>query len=535
MNSFKLKPDLATVSEKLQAYYLWIILGVISLLGLIALAYSTRFGLGLVNDSAAYVNGAENLQLGNGYMRTSGAGELKPITHFPPFFSLVLAILTRQGGDFLRTAHILILSLYAVDIFLVGVLVFWICQSKLFAILGALTFALSETFLGVYAYLLSEPIFITLMLLAFLLLWRYLVTSRLSWLLLTGITSGLAYLTRFSAVSIFFTIIFILICIHRPLKQIITSILVYLTGSIPFVIGLWAISTSQSTEFGNRQILVHLIPAGDLFEALKNLLSWAALDVLMDAHIIFGWILSAFSLLFLPALIILVIRWMWKAKINQEVLFESQVLLATLATHIFVYFSFLLVSISFYDASTPLDDRILSILYIPTLILLFSGIPLLFQKIQSKTGQFQSIQPILMAGLLIFVILNSVDGVRAAEQLGRDGLGLNHSGWRESQAIQYVRSLPAQTIYSNRPTAIYLLTGRSSYILPTQIDPVTTTARSSYQDDVELMKMDIQKNNGILVFFMMPAEEVSTQWIEEITEGLTLIKAYDYARIYGAP
>jgi len=70
-------------------------------IGVWAIWYSSPYGFGLVNDSATYVEGATNLLAGNGYVRTSGGGELKPITHFPPLFSLLLAALGMAGFDLL--------------------------------------------------------------------------------------------------------------------------------------------------------------------------------------------------------------------------------------------------------------------------------------------------------------------------------------------------------------------------------------------------------------------------------------------------
>lgn len=52
---------------------------------------NTRWGVGLRGDSYAYISGARNLADGLGYSRVSGGGEVKPITHFPPLFSLLLA------------------------------------------------------------------------------------------------------------------------------------------------------------------------------------------------------------------------------------------------------------------------------------------------------------------------------------------------------------------------------------------------------------------------------------------------------------
>ena len=51
--------------------------------GVWIMQYSTPIGLGLTNDSSAYLAGARNLRAGAGYGYTSGGGEVKPLTHFP--------------------------------------------------------------------------------------------------------------------------------------------------------------------------------------------------------------------------------------------------------------------------------------------------------------------------------------------------------------------------------------------------------------------------------------------------------------------
>ena len=67
--------------------------------------YTTPFGVGLTNDSAAYIGGARSLMAGQGYVRIGGDGLPRPISHFPPFYSLVLAGASRiTGQDPLVTA-----------------------------------------------------------------------------------------------------------------------------------------------------------------------------------------------------------------------------------------------------------------------------------------------------------------------------------------------------------------------------------------------------------------------------------------------
>ena len=88
---------------------------ILSMSGMWLLRAATPFGLSLNTDSVYYVNGARNLLAGDGFTRTSGEGILKPITHFPPFFSMVLAFVGLGGLDPLRGGRLVIILLYGAN------------------------------------------------------------------------------------------------------------------------------------------------------------------------------------------------------------------------------------------------------------------------------------------------------------------------------------------------------------------------------------------------------------------------------------
>ncbi len=128
-------------------------------LGMWLLKDATPYGLGLRTDSAQYINGARNLLEGNGYTRTSGAGELKPITHFPPMFSSLIAMVSLSGLEVMRSARLLVILLFGAGILLFGLLVYRITRSPGFSIAGSFLFATSAVFLEVYAWVMSEPLY----------------------------------------------------------------------------------------------------------------------------------------------------------------------------------------------------------------------------------------------------------------------------------------------------------------------------------------------------------------------------------------
>jgi len=108
----------------------WILIGILLILGAtgaVMLFTTTPLGLGLGNDSVAYIAGARSLLAGNGYSRI-WLYDQKPITHFPPFFSLVLAIIGFTGIDPLTGANGLVIFLYALNTILVGLCAWEIAQ-----------------------------------------------------------------------------------------------------------------------------------------------------------------------------------------------------------------------------------------------------------------------------------------------------------------------------------------------------------------------------------------------------------------------
>jgi 4-amino-4-deoxy-L-arabinose transferase-like glycosyltransferase len=372
-------PKLLTSSRVL---YLTLIL--LSLLGMLALWRSTPYGLGLVNDSAFYIEGADNLLAGNGYVRTSGGGEIKPITHFPPLFSLLLAGVSLSGLELLVAARLLALLLFGTTIFLLGLSVYQLSRSRLFALLGALLLATSDVFLGVYSMALSEALFLALMLAAFLALARGLERPSLGWLAGAGLLLSLATLTRYAGASLYLTAILVVVLVGWAGKTLRWKALgmqvgALLAGGLPLLLA-WGIASrlgdgsrlgSGAESVGNRLVSWHPPALTMLFEAAKNLLTWLAPDDLLGIAPFFGRLLSLVSLLLLPGLLAWLVWRLWPRRAPAA---STPTLAWLLALHVPVYLGFLVVSLTLFDASTPLNARILSPAYLALLGLFAAGL-----------------------------------------------------------------------------------------------------------------------------------------------------------------
>src|SRR5215208_8222567 len=85
------------------SYYLLMIFMAI---GTFLVWYSTVWGAGLISDSFQYTASARNLAQGNGFSLPYGDGELKPMTKYPPGFSILLAVFELIGMTALQGARL---------------------------------------------------------------------------------------------------------------------------------------------------------------------------------------------------------------------------------------------------------------------------------------------------------------------------------------------------------------------------------------------------------------------------------------------
>ena len=514
------------MQPQLQKRFFYIGLILLSLLGMLALWLSTPYGLGLVNDSAFYIEGADNLRLGNGYARTSGGGEIKPVTHFPPLFSLLLAGVSLTGLELLVAARVLVTLLFGVTILLTGLSVYRLSRSVIFALLGAFLLAMSDVFLGVHSMALSEALFLALMLGAFLALSRGLERPSYGWLMGAGVLLSLATLTRYAGASLYLTAMLTVVlagCAGQKWgwKVIGKQLGALLAGGIPLLLA-WGLVSGLSAEgeaVGNRLVTWHPPALRMLFEAAKNLLTWLAADDLLQSAPIFGRLLSLASLLLLPGLLA---GLAWRAWPRRAGAPGTPALTWALALHIPIYLGFLVVSLTLFDASTPLNERILSPAYLAMLVLFAGGLGWAWQWLLQRRNKWR--WAVALVALLV-AAFSLVDGIAAVKQLSTEGQGFANIGWQQSPAIQMVRQLPQVILYSNKPTAIYLLTGRSAYITPTPTDAVTGLEREPFDADLAEMQQRVREGRAVLVLFGLrdSADPEEADLYDTLSAGLPVL------------
>ena len=141
--------------EKKQNLIFWLMLSVIMAVGGILYFRTTPHGVGLVSDSVNYINGARSIAAGNGYFRESGGGILKPITNFPPLYSILLSIPFWLKADWFAAVRYFGLIFFMLNLGLTGILVHAMVKNIWFGLGAALLMLVSKPFLYFQVFAMS--------------------------------------------------------------------------------------------------------------------------------------------------------------------------------------------------------------------------------------------------------------------------------------------------------------------------------------------------------------------------------------------
>jgi 4-amino-4-deoxy-L-arabinose transferase-like glycosyltransferase len=476
--------------------------------GVIFMAWLTPHGVGIYVDSLSYVSSARNLVAGFGMGRLTGLGVLKPMTHYPPFYSLVLAFFHLLGSPELSTARWLSSLAFGFTIVLAGLIIFQRTRSYFFSIFIAILFLLSNPILRNFSWAMTEPLYIVLMLLGFLLLGLYLLNPDKRWLFLTAIIASCALLTRyvgFSLVSAFGIVLLVnrQLDLRHRLKHLGIFLAIVLVPTLIWLVRNWMISETLT----NRILNWHPISSENISFLIKAINSWG----LLPQRLVVGHESLAFSgiIIFLSlAGIFWLIR--SKPKPGKPPTLEFGILLAG-----WLYVGLLITSLFFLDATTRLENRILLPLYVIILVLIVIGCAFLWERktILARLGV------VLICLWLIYFSFTRVDG--AIMDLRADGQGYASLKWQNSPTAGFMRQQDTSVIYTNDVTAIYFLSGKASVGIPNA---------HATQADITKMQEYLHTPNSYLVIFGNLTGEFAS--LDQLTRGLSLIESFPDGRVY---
>jgi 4-amino-4-deoxy-L-arabinose transferase-like glycosyltransferase len=506
-----------------------IALGLIAVSAVGVLLYSTPEGLGLSDDSIAYIAGARSILAGNGY-REAWLASNQPVTHFPPGFSFLLTLTGLSGLDPLRGARFLNSILFGANAFLLGILGWRMTKSQIAGVVLALLFSVNASLFNAHTVAMSEPLFIFFSLAAFFTFSEYFKVEKNIWLIVTACFVAFAYLTRYAGLALLATFLVALILLHDTWKKRITSVAIYMASTIPFLLG-WSIRNRLVADNAtNRTLVYHPLTAENIETAIYNFSeffipveTWRR--ALIKVPNFFGVLLSIIALTLLVWVVYKGLK-----KFLYPATEQPEILSFTNGLYIFGYLASVISSMMLFDASTRFKLRILSPVYVALLILLVFLGNWFWQK---RTILWRGL--VIIAALLILA-LSLYDTASVVTKLHKSGQGYASFQWYDSQAMDFLSQLPEGTrIYTNQPGPVYLYTNRPSYVLPDLVDAVTGLPREGYEAGVSALQKDVLSGNAVLALFKFGSEDEDVQSVYiQLAEGLYLAHDTHGDKIYSA-
>ena len=514
----------------------FLILGLLALLGTFFTLYATPQGLGLSDDSIAYIAGARSILSGNGYHAIWLASN-KPVTHFPPGFSSILALLGLSGLDPLRGTRFVNSLLFGANTFLLGIIGCRMIKSKIAGILLALLFLFNASMFRVHTAAMSEPLYIFFSLVAFIAFSLTLPSPEgrgqgegKVWLILTAILTAFAYLTRYAGLALLATFVIALILLHDTWRKRLTHAGIFIAGFIPLVLA-WSIRNKLAANNAtNRTLVYHPLTEENINTGIFNFAEFLApIEEWRRA------LIRIPNLVVILIFTIVIILLIWVAckglkKFLQPSTEIPEILSFTSALYIFGYLASIVSSMLLFDASTKFKLRINAPMYVSLLIMLVFFLHWLWQK---RAIYWRGLAATITIFILVFSAYGMFDSVT---QLRKGGQGYASFIWFDSEAMAFLRELPESAgIYSNQPGPVYLYTNRSGYVLPDLIDPVTGLPREGYEEGVAALKQDVLSGNSVLALFKFGSESEDVQSIYmQLADGLYLAHDTHGDKIYTA-
>lgn len=510
----------------------WLGLGLLGLMCAGLMAYITRHGIGVINDSVLYVLGARNLLAGNGYVRFSGDYSAVPITNFPPMYSLTLALLSLPGLDPLYTARYFSIFLYAINVILMGVMGKKMTGSTLFGWLAAGLLALSEPIMRIHTFAMTDGYFLLISFGVLFSLANHLKTGKIGWIALSGLFSGFAFLTRYVGAALFGTVLVMVLLFQEDWRKKLISAGIYLAAGLPMALAWMVRNQLVQGSLANRTMLYHPIHAAKIKEGMIFLWEW----LLPNSEGLVERALPVASVLFyagMAAVAMGSLVWIVRAVREKRTLSESQIFRIGNVVYLFGYSALLIVTLLFLDASPIFEAHIMFPIYMCMLALFLMGIQWLWNR-----GQMW-LKGTAVAIALGLGLVFAEGTYFSAREISWGGQGFLSSGWLNSATLAVLRQLPEDMpIYSNKIMAIQFLNNRPAYALPSPINPATDRPRDGYAESVREVREAVIKGEAYMVIFnyyglMHSNSADDIQMMHDLGDGMPILYELDDGIIFG--
>jgi hypothetical protein len=501
-----------------------IAIAVVALMGALTIAYATHWGPWVGTDSVEYVEAARNLAAGKGLVLIRASGNVVPLYLRPPFYSIVLAGFLRVGLDTILAGRIIDIVLFFCLFLLPGLLAYRVPDRYVLPLSLSMYLLSCFNLVSNFTGLMSEPLFILLILSAIGLAAASLLPGRRFLLWLAAAASALATLTRFAGAAC------ILVVALAPFlyngislwRKIGSSLAVMFIGVLP--VAIWTVSIRAAGYTPG----ISALPTANLWQALQpvrivyvNMLwKWFCLPLLFPAA---SFRVKTVVLLLICVALVggmgwLVFRLKRHAAISNG---ESTVSTVGILLLLFAAAHAVFVAISYLTVTLPkpsLDPRVL----LPSQVAFVIGVVLVLYAsfLSSRIAVFRLILPLVL--LLASVGMDAQSTWQYVEQLHTKGADYTSQEWQQSPILNALRNLsPSLSIASNDIDAVTFFAQRPAFRIPELEAGLPLTDWTSFgQNPQSIVEKKFAEGEAVLVLFTNGRDQFSKLYGERTQERL---------------
>ncbi len=494
----------------------WLALLLIATLGALLLLPTMRDGIGIWYDSVIYLAMAEVVQQSSvAHLVQTESSYFPPFSHFPPFYSILLALL---GADPQTTAIGLNALLFALSIGLSGLLIHQTTDANWWATLGgAGVVALAVPMYRIHSFLLTEPLFLTLTLTTLWALGHALRVQQRGWLVLAGLTAGLAFSTRYVGLTLVLTGgLALLLCSQRSWRGRILDAALF-GGLAVLPVSLWFIRNTLVTGRSTTSTLaIYPIGIRNIVQFLGTLGKWLLPVWLLGFLLGFDetvppgippgikLVLALVLFILLGSVLggILLLNRHYPLQVRHRIQ-QHPVLLILLRFGI-VYVTFVVFSRVFLYANIPFDTRLLLPLF-PVLVIWGSVLAHAIWHALPPVSWPRWIRRAVVVGCGLFLLSHALQGtlwLRACYVGTSCPLGYNAPAWRTSETIAVIRTLPAyRPVYTNDAFVVSFYSKATVNWLPVKVLLFTGKPNPNYPAELAQLQRALNNQEAVLAYF----------------------------------
>lgn len=471
----------------------------------------SKHQIGLTPDSISYSSVAKNISQGHGVVYDSG----EVLTHWPPLYPMMLSIVSDSFQvEVLTAGKILNIGLIGLLVLLFNLIISQLRFNNSWGVVLNLVLLFSPSLLY-YKILLSEGLFMSLLLAQVYILIIFFKLKRLDLLIFLGCLSALMLLTRFAGAG--FILGFGLLIIlntegrfSRKLKHL------FLYGlPIILLVSIWLMYVMSFPEGSptNRSFAMHWSSLVNLKDALATVVYWLMPLSFWKSIVLFS--------LMVVTLIVLSYKNISRHTLNVK--------FTKIFTYlILAYMGFIITSNVFFDGGIPFDNRLLAPLF-PLLLLL---VALHLKSLEIK--KYRNAFSLIVASL---ILVQAYGYARSSFKNYKNGYGYSHVKWTTSQVVKQLDSIREDVMYTNGNDVISALSSIDEskvQVLPITYNPQTTEINLSFEHQMQALVNNVSKGKAVLVYFenidwrdYYPSSETIKQYftlemIQEFEDGFII-------------